>query len=170
MPPSTSRPGVMKPGTPPPRRRAAGRRVSRQHGFTLIEVIVAFALLALALTLLLGTLSGAARQIRRADEGSRAALHAQSLLAQAGAGEPLRPGHEQGELEDGHFRWSLDVAPYADPASAPTAPQAVGAPRLLELRLTVAWGEAASQRLYWRSLRLTPVQGTPVQNPPGAGR
>ena len=158
---STSRPVAMRAGIAPPRRRAAGGRVTRQHGFTLIEVIVAFALLALALTLLLGTLSGAARQIRRADEGSRAALHAQSLLAQAGAGQPLRPGNEHGELEDGHFRWNLDVVPYADPASPPTAPQAVGAPRLLELRLTVAWGEDASQRLYWRSLRLTPAQDMP---------
>ncbi|MBW8810817.1 MAG: prepilin-type N-terminal cleavage/methylation domain-containing protein, partial [Lysobacter sp.] len=34
----------------------------RQRGYTLLEVIVAFALLAMALTLLLGTLSGAAKQ------------------------------------------------------------------------------------------------------------
>ena len=59
---------------------------SGQRGFTLIEVIIAFALLALALTLLLGSLSGAARQVRNANDAGRAALHAQSLLAQGGVG------------------------------------------------------------------------------------
>ena len=49
--------------TPSRRRRRAGR----QGGYSLIEVIVAFALLALALTLLLGTLSGATRLQRFAD-------------------------------------------------------------------------------------------------------
>ena len=46
----------------------------RQRGFTLIEVIIAFALLALALTLLLGSMSGAARQIRHADDAGRRSL------------------------------------------------------------------------------------------------
>ena len=36
----------------------------RQRGFTLIEVVIAFAVLALALTFMLGTLSGSARQMR----------------------------------------------------------------------------------------------------------
>ncbi|MGB9101869.1 MAG: prepilin-type N-terminal cleavage/methylation domain-containing protein, partial [Stenotrophomonas indicatrix] len=40
---------------------------SRARGFTLLEVIVAFALLGLALTLLLGSLSGGARQVRDAE-------------------------------------------------------------------------------------------------------
>ena len=59
-----------------------GRRHAR--GFTLLEVLVAFALLAIALTLLLGTLSGAARQVGQADARTRAVLHAQSLLASVG--------------------------------------------------------------------------------------
>jgi general secretion pathway protein I len=75
----------------------------------LIEVIVAFAVLALGLTLLLGTLSGSTRQIRWSDDAGRAALHAQSLLDQVGVGEVLQPGHLEGELEDGRYRWALDV-------------------------------------------------------------
>src|SRR5690606_14129780 len=45
------------PGQPP-------APAARQRGFTLLEVIIAFAVLALALTLLLGTLSGSAREVR----------------------------------------------------------------------------------------------------------
>ncbi|HHW4672726.1 MAG TPA: prepilin-type N-terminal cleavage/methylation domain-containing protein, partial [Xylella fastidiosa subsp. pauca] len=43
-----------------------------QRGYSLLEVIVAFAILALALSLLLGTLTGGTRQVRRADLASQA--------------------------------------------------------------------------------------------------
>ena len=75
----------------------------RARGYTLIEVIVAFAVLALALTLLLGTLSGASRQLRWADDAGRASLHAQSLIDQLGVGEALVPGQRQGEFENGRL-------------------------------------------------------------------
>ena len=88
-----------------------------QRGYTLIEVLVAFAILALALTILLGTLSGATRQVKWADEAGRAALHAQSLLASVGVAESLQPGRRAGTFED------------------------AAAPRLLQLSLQVQWGD-----------------------------
>lgn len=125
---------------------------SRELGFTLLETIIAFALLAVALTLLLGALSGATRQVRGAEDAGRAALHAQSLLAQAGVGVALQPGASAGEWEDGRYRWRLLVSAYADPAR-PAVPAATGAPRLLQLQLDVDWGDAAGQSLQVRSLR-----------------
>lgn len=134
----------------------------RQHGYTLIEVLVAFAVLALALTFLLGTLSGATRQVRWSSDAGRAALHAQSILAAVGVGEALQPGREEGELEDGRYRWQLEVAPYTDPLLPGNAPQDPFAAQLLRLRLELAWGEGArAQRLVVDSLRL-------VQPEPGA--
>ncbi|CAD7736028.1 hypothetical protein LMG31886_36260 [Xanthomonas hydrangeae] len=128
--------------------------MKRQRGYTLIEVIIAFALLALALSLLLGSLSGAARQVRAADESTRATLHAQSLLAAQGMDKPLVPEQQQGSLEDGHFRWSMDVRPYDEPRRNPQAPVSPGAHTLLQLTLVVRWGEQPSQVLQWRTLRL----------------
>ncbi|MGH8025357.1 MAG: type II secretion system protein XpsI [Pseudoxanthomonas sp.] len=134
----------------------------RQRGFTLIEVIIAFALLALALTLLLGSLSGAARQIRTADDSGRATLHAQSLLAQLGVGEVLQPGRKQGTFEQGRYRWALEVEPYIDPLQRRSPQAAASASRLLQLQLEVEWGDAPGQRLRWRTLRLAPgdINGT----------
>jgi general secretion pathway protein I len=123
------------------------------RGYTLIEVIVAFAVLALGLTLLLGTLSGSTRQIRWSDDAGRAALHAQSLLDQVGVGEVLQPGHREGELEDGRYRWALDVQPYRR-ARAVQQPLDIAEPQLMLLTLTVRWGEAPRERLRLQSLRL----------------
>lgn len=128
--------------------------MKRQRGYSLIEVIVAFALLALAMTLLLGSLSGAARQVRMADGYGRAALHAQSLLAAAGIEAPLAPGRQQGEWEQGRYRWSLQVAPYSEPRQAQS--------RLWQLDLQVRWGEDEREQLHWRTLRLrgdAPLEG-----------
>ncbi|CBA17137.1 type II secretion system protein XpsI [Xanthomonas albilineans] len=134
----------------------------RQRGYTLIEVIVAFALLALALTLLLGSLSGAARQVQRADQLSRATLYAQSLLAAQGVEQPLQPGHTQGDFEQGRFHWTLDVAPYVDPRRPPDAAVALGAPTLLQLDLQVRWGDASAQALHWQTLRLVNPQAAGI--------
>lgn len=130
------------------------RARNEQRGYTLVEVIVAFGVLALGLVLLLGTLSGATRQVRNADEAGRAALHAQSLLDQVGVGEALQPGRRDGEFEDGHFRWTLDVQPFREPGVPPPALATPGAPQLLELVLTVHWGDDPRQRVQLRSLRL----------------
>ena len=123
------------------------------RGYTLIEVIVAFAVLALGLTLLLGTLSGSTRQIRWSNDAGRAALHAQSLLDQVGVGEVLQPGHREGELEDGRYRWALDVQRYQR-ARAAQQPFDIAEPQLMLLTLTVRWGEAPRERLRLQSLRL----------------
>jgi general secretion pathway protein I len=134
----------------------AGGRRRRARGFSLLEVIVAFALLALALTFLLGALSGAARQTRHAQHISRASLHAQSLLAQLGSEGRLAPGRAQGTFDQGRYRWSLDVDPYLDPADARTAPAPVGAPQLRQVTLEVRWGDAAGEAMRWQTLRLVP--------------
>lgn len=128
------------------------------RGFTLLEVIVAFALLGLALTLLLGSLSGGARQVREAELRTRAVLHAQSLLAAAGVEAPLQAGSQQGEWEQGRYQWQLQVQPWVEPrAGTVPATTAPGAPWLAELQLQVRWGDGAREQLRWRSLRLLPA-------------
>lgn len=138
-------------------------RMRRQGGYTLIEVLVAFAVLALALTLLLGTLSGATRQVRWSADAGRASLYAQSLLAEIGVGQALQPGREDGAFEDGRYRWELEVAEYEDTLRPPQPLEDAFSPRLMQLRLVVAWGDGAAERLVVDSLRL--VQPDPVEQP-----
>jgi len=133
---------------------------ARQRGFTLIEIVIAFAVLGLALTLLLGTLSGSAREVRDSADAGRAALHAQSLLDQIGVGEGLQPGNRDGDFEDGRYRWSLRIDPYVDPTQRQRDTIEPGAARLMLLALHVEWGEGGPrQRLDLQSLRLAQPEG-----------
>lgn len=130
----------------------------RQAGYSLLEVLVAFALLAAALTVLLGALSGAARQVRHGEDAGRARLHAQSLLAGLGVLAPLQAGSDAGDWEDGRYRWTLQVQPYVT-AAAPGA-GLVDGPQLMQVQLQVRWGERAGQQLQLDGLRLVQPQAT----------
>ncbi|GAB1408525.1 prepilin-type N-terminal cleavage/methylation domain-containing protein [Thermomonas brevis] len=137
----------------------AGLAASRQRGFTLIEIIVAFGILALGLTLLLGTLSGATRQLREGGDAGRAALHAQSLLAEH-AGLPRGPMQASGELDAGRYRWRLQVEPWQQPRDqAAPAAAGPGAARMLRVQLDIEWDAAGPrQRLQVSSLRLAAAE------------
>lgn len=129
----------------------------RQRGYTLIEVVVAFGLLAFGMTLLLGTLTNASRQVRASDQYGRAALHAQSLLAQIGVGQALAAGRRSGRLDEGRYRWEVVISPWRDPkpAQQPAQPQALVGPKLMHVEVSVAWGEGGPrERLRLESLRL----------------
>lgn len=148
--------------------------MNRQRGFSLLEVMLAFALLAVSLGILIAILGGGLTQVRTAADASEATLHAQSLLDQLGVLEPIEPGHGEGESEDGRFRWTLEISEAEDPApvdaSDPdTAPQEsvglqmVGQPVLYRVQLDIAWGEQDHARsLRFATLRAR-LPSTPVE-------
>ena len=136
----------------------------RQAGFTLLEVMLAFVVLAVALGLLLGMLSRGLKQVTQSQAETEAALYAQSLLDAVGTLEPLQVGTRDGEFDHGRYRWRLQVLPAQDPAPPPPpeegapAPLPVatdGAPLLYRVLLEVEWGAAApAQRLRFETLRV----------------
>jgi general secretion pathway protein I len=141
----------------------------RQRGFTLLEVMVAFVLLAVALGLLLSILSRGLQQISRAQAETEATLHAQSLLDAIGTLETIEPGIRDGEFDRGKYRWRLQVSESPDPAPPPPPadgsplPQAVetsGAPLLYRIALEVEWGNRQGpQKLRFDTLRLRAPAG-----------
>lgn len=119
-------------------------------GFTLIEVLIAFVILALALGALLPGFSAGLRGLDAADDYATAALLAESRLAAVGREAPLEEGTTSGAFDD-RFRWRLDVTalPEADPEGVlPVLPYAVA--------LTVSWGEGDGRAIVIETLRLGP--------------
>lgn len=82
-----------------------------QSGFSLLEVLVAFSILALVLGALLQVFSGGLRNAALAEEYSHATLLAEAMLSRAGKDIPLEAG-EYGEETDAGYRWQMRIAPY----------------------------------------------------------
>lgn len=93
-------------------------RLIRRKGFTLIEALVAFAILAMSLAELLKGVSGGARNESRADFLLRATREGRSQLAALGTEKPLSPGVTGGRYDDG-LLWRLSVQPHGE-AKGPT--------------------------------------------------
>jgi general secretion pathway protein I len=134
----------------PPTARIRGPRGAR--GFTLLEVLLAFALLAAAMGLLIGMLSGGLRQVADAERETEATLYAQSLLDELGTLEPLKPGQREGTFADRRFRWMLAIAEVDDPAPVSAAATGTvpvpleGGPQVLRVVLDIEWGDGGPRR------------------------
>ena len=87
-------------------------RRARSHGFSLLEVLVAFVILALVGTALFRLFSGSLANVSAADDYTRAVLVAESALAEAAATQPLREATANGSADDGRIEWTTRVAPY----------------------------------------------------------
>lgn len=84
----------------------------RERGFSLLEILVAFSILSLALGVLLNLFGGGIKLARVADDTARATELAESKLAQVGIVEPLSEGQTAGSFDE-RFRWFVRVQPYA---------------------------------------------------------
>jgi general secretion pathway protein I len=125
----------------------------RRRGFTLVEILVAFAILALTFGVVMQALSGGLRLLSASGSHAGALRLAETRLAEAGRSFPVLPSAQTGE--EGRYRWRLDIAPYDGNGSKLEAPSVPGA---YTVTVTVSWGRG-------RSLTLSTVD----LGPPGDG-
>ena len=133
----------------PPVPRSPLPALRSQRGFTLLEVIAAIMLLAIAFTALMRVAGGSIRLSQNASNHSEAALWARSLLDTVFTIEPIRPGVTSGQF-DPRFRWQLAVTPWQLPSAPPNTPL-----QLYQLDLDVMWGPPVHPySAHFRTLRL----------------
>ncbi|MBB5359408.1 general secretion pathway protein I [Rhodanobacter sp. ANJX3] len=137
-------------------RRASGQRVSSilpqraQAGFSLLEVIAAIMLLAIAFAALMKVAGGSISLTQKAADYSEASLWARGLLDSAFIGTPIKTGSSAGQFNN-RFRWQLAVTPWTDAGTPP--PEAPL--HLYQLDLDVLWGPTSHPRsAHFRTLRL----------------
>lgn len=132
-------------------------RGAAEHGFTLIEVLIAFLVAAMAVGAIAYAATGAVAASRAAGRYDEAVARAESHLALLSAA-PLGDSDRQGE-EGGGFHWHVRVA------SAGTAPLAggtdalpAGTATLYRVTVTLSWGDGGARRsVRLDSARLGPL-------------
>ena len=123
-----------------------------QSGFTLIEVIVALAVLALTLGVVFQSFSLGLRSMSSSEAYLRAVEVAESRLAMVGR-DVERFGRElKGKSESG-LTWSVTIEPFEDPEETLPDPDDAGV-RLYEIVVRVATADGRTVTL--KTLRLGP--------------
>jgi general secretion pathway protein I len=126
-----------------------------QQGFSLLEILVAFAILSLFLGVLLNIFSGGVRGADVTGQYARAVQIAESLLASAGHDVDLEAKVMNGETDE-IYRWTLLIEPYTPP-EADWQPEKAQL-QLFQIRATVNWPAGMNERQFTlTSLRVAPM-------------
>lgn len=125
--------------------------VGDEAGFTLVEVIVALAMLSAGLALVLLMISNGLGRTASAQQMAEAGSLAQSLMARVGTELAIQPGEHEGKFADG-YRWRLALAPYGEVRQGDDSPIA-----LYAVSTEISWRDHDMLRSYrLTSLRLGP--------------
>ena len=115
-----------------------------QAGFSLLEILIAFSILALSLGILLNIFSGGLRRTIVSEEYQQAVIIAQAKMAAAGVELPLDEGQKQGQVLE-KYNWSLIMQPLnTDDVAA--ASEAMGV-QVYEVSSRVQWMAGDNDRL-----------------------
>jgi prepilin-type N-terminal cleavage/methylation domain-containing protein len=120
-------------------------RRGQTAGFTLIEVLVALAIVGLAMATIAGVFSNGLVGHETAADAEAALALGEEQLALAGATAALRPGTSKGDFA-GRFAWQTTISPYVDGDDVTQGAQPAGMPLLYRIAVSVAWHDGHRSR------------------------
>jgi general secretion pathway protein I len=117
----------------------------RQRGFTLIEIVVAMAILGVGLTVIIELFAGGLRLGRTSEEFSKAVSLARMKLEEVSLNPVLQEGSETGEF-DKNFRWQVDVKKM-DILPLERPPEFLPLVEFYRLKVDVLWKSGSKERI-----------------------
>lgn len=118
---------------------------SRQQGFSLLEVLVAFVVMGLVVGVLLQLFGSSMRSTALADEYSFAVQLAESKLAAVGSEIPVEQGEVSGSEKGSGYRWQVSMQPLKLDDKMEEIPVPV---ELFQVEVTVIWQGGERPREY----------------------
>ena len=123
----------------------------KQGGYSLIEVLVAFVILAMALTVLLRIFSGGLRNVDAATDYAQAVVIANAQMNSPGSIEPLQPGETAGEIEE-RFTWTRTISDFRLETQSTNPERQLPA---YHISVEVQWADGnGTRRVAFETLRL----------------
>ncbi len=114
-----------------------------QQGFSLLEILIAFSILALSLGILLNIFSSGLRHSIVSEEYQQALIIAESKLASVGIEEELQEGEDQGTVQEKYF-WRVKIVPFDLEEQELTADKITVSP--YQVNVTVEWNAGKNNR------------------------
>lgn len=116
--------------------------MNKQTGFSLLEILVAFSILAISLGILLKIFSSGVNTAMIAEEYTIATQIAESLMAKTGVEEELTIGNTTGiELDKYHWQINIESSPN------PIVEEQKSSIDLMAVKVSVEWGDGEHSRL-----------------------
>lgn len=128
-------------------------KTNKQRGFSLLEILIAFSILALSLGILLKIFSAGVNTAGVAEDYNAAVQIAESLMAQTGQDSPLQVGEQTG-VEHKKYHWRVSISPFQ--FTAENVNVAMINAELFKVTVTVNWadGHADDRQLELSTLKL----------------
>ncbi len=127
-----------------------------QQGFSLLEILVAFSILAISIGIILNIFSSGLRTAMLSEDYIHAIALSESLLARTGTEFALEPGTQSGDYDE-KYSWEVNVEPFF----IEQLPEQEEAPQhqLYKIHVAVYWGAQNQQRaMELNTLRLAKLE------------
>lgn len=130
--------------------------MGKDKGFSLLEILVAFSILAISLGILLKIFSSGLNTAIISEDYIIATQIAESLMAKSGIEEPLTIGETSG-VEAEKYHWKVSVENFVNPI----VEEEKASVEFMDVQVVVEWGEHDKNR---RTVELNSVMIGPGSN------